>query len=203
MEKVIKFIQLYILLIACALLNGCGGGGSEPSNDGSNNSNEPPAQAFEELSLFPIAPQYKWLQNFNDNSPTTVGSPLTIKGRTVYPLNFDFFDDKEYFSTTKNELSYFGIFVPVVGEPGNYFTADVKFDSPVLLFSRDWKPGYTSTFERNTSINIQPRIGMRTGSAIGKVTYYGHEFTGENYIARDTHHIRYELQLDATINGDQ
>lgn len=203
MEKVSKFIYLLMSLVLYALLNGCGGGGSEPQNDDSNNPDEPPTQAFEEFSFFPIAPQYKWFQYHSDSWATTVGSPLTIKGRTVYPLNFEEpFGVKEYFSTTKNDLSYFGIFVPVVGEPGNYFTADVIFDSPVLFFSRDWKPGYTSTFERNTSINIQPRIGMRGGNAIGKVTYYGHEFTGENYIARDRHHIRYELQLDATINGE-
>lgn len=203
MEKVTKFIHLLMLLVVYALLNGCGGGGSEPENDDSNNPNEPPTQAFEEFSLFPIAPQCKWFQYHSDSWATTVGSPLTIKGSTVYPLNFDEpFGVKEYFSTTKNDLSYFGIFVPVVGEPGNYFTADVKFDRPVLLFSRDWEPGYTSSFERNTSINIQPIIGMRAGNAIGKVTYYGHEFTGENYIARDRHHIRYELQLDATINGE-
>ena len=193
------FLLPLIYLSLSLTLSGCGGGGSGAT------ATQSASIKSESLDVFPMNADYQWYYN-NAATPVAFTRTLNIADHDIHALEH-ITGAREYFFTTAEELQYFGVYIPSVVvqtiQGSQTYTADIRLDTPITLFSHNWTQGHGESFSGNGQVNIQPTYGIKNVTYDGTISYIGTEDYGTPLGTYQAEHVIYSFVVSTNVNGLQ
>lgn len=158
------------------------------------------------LSLFPLNRNVRYYYEDSTGSPlfsTQLTGTRQVRGHTAWVLDYNV-GFRDYHSYDNGELRFHGFYTADLYVQGEgYFDIDAQFNNPVILLDDALQASGFRDVSGTGVIDISPTYGAKVFNYSGRVTYLGTQQITVPYGTFDTTRLRFNLDLETTIQGVQ